>query len=95
MGESGQIITWVHVLLYLQHISNKQTHPCNKLQLKIIFTLFLTSPLQALNSAAPDRIKIYGYIINLVFHSPDVRQSQSTALLAIVPISLTRGRGKS
>ena len=74
MGESGQIITWVHVLLYLQHISDKQTQPYNKLQLKIIFTLSLTSPLQALNSAAHDIIKIYGYIINLVFHSPDVRR---------------------
>ena len=59
MGESGQIITWVHVLLYLQHISDKQTQPYNKLQLKIIFTLSLTSPLQALNSAAPNNQNLW------------------------------------
>ena len=59
MGESGQIITWVHVLLYLQHISDKQTQTYNKLQLKIIFTLSLTSPLQALNSAAPNNQNLW------------------------------------
>ena len=85
MGESGQIITWVHVLLYLQHISDKQTQPYNKLQLKIIFTLSLTSPLQALNSAAPNNQNLW------MHHKPGFPFTWCTPTFLSVLVNSTTG----
>ena len=85
MGESGQIITWVHVLQYLQHISDKQTQPYNKLQLKIIFPLSLTSPLQALNSAAHDNQNLW------MHHKPGFPFTWCTPTFLSVLVNSTTG----